>query len=218
MNPADFFALNYKALRPGFTPMKWMKRMFRRLIEGDPPSLVDLLTGAGKTDLIVIWLIALAWHAKHRSTSKPVPRRLVWVVNRRVLVQQVYDVAEMLDKALKAPSGTTTDLDGLLRSLCKAGGDAVFNVVQLRGQRLDDREWSLDPTTPQLIIGTVDQIGSRLLFQGYGLGKWSRPMHAGLFGADAWVCVDEAHLVPAFAVTLRQVREMACPLPPRRRL
>jgi hypothetical protein len=62
---------------------------------------------------------------------------------------------------------------------------------------------------PQLIIGTVDQIGSRLLFQGYGLGKWSRPLHAALLGVDAWVCVDEAHLVPAFAVTLRQVREIA---------
>jgi hypothetical protein len=210
MSELDFFNDHYKTLRPGYTPMKWMRRMFLRLIGGEPPSLVDLPTGAGKTDLVVIWLVALAWYAQHRSTTKVVPRRLVWVVNRRVLVQQVYDVAESLDNALKSHSGPAVELASHLRSLCQQDSEGIFNVVQLRGQRLDDREWSLDPTMPQLIIGTVDQIGSRLLFQGYGQGKWSRPMHAGLFGVDAWVCIDEAHLVPAFAVTLRQIREMAC--------
>jgi CRISPR-associated endonuclease/helicase Cas3 len=88
-----------------------------------------------------------------------------------------------------------------------AGDDLPFRVVQLRGQVVDDREWSFDPSCPTLIIGTVDQIGSRLLFQGYGLGKRDRPMHAGLFGVDAWLCVDEAHLVPAFVIALRQLRQ-----------
>lgn len=182
--------------------------MFVRIVVGTPPSLVDLPTGAGKTDVIVTWLIALAWYAKHRDTVKPVPRRLVWVVNRRVLVQQVFAVAEKLQQALKVSSGSAGELVDTLRALCGQNSASVFNVVQLRGQRLDDREWALNPTMPQLIIGTVDQIGSRLLFQGYGQGKWARPMHASLFGVDAWICIDEAHLVPAFAVTLRQVREM----------
>lgn len=209
MIETEFFAENYQELR-SFPPMKWMRRMFLRLVDGKPPSLVDLITGAGKTDLIVIWLIALAWHAKNRDATKPLPRRLVWVVNRRVLVQQVYVVAEELDRKLKAPSGSAAKLATLLRTLCsKQDAETVFNIIQLRGQRLDDREWSLNPTMPQLIIGTVDHIGSRLLFQGYGQGKWARPMHAALFGVDAWICVDEAHLVPAFAVTLRQVREIA---------
>ena len=101
------------------------------------------------------------------------------------------------------------DLANHLRLLCQEDSKAIFNVAQLRGQRLDDREWTLNPTVPQLIIGTVDQIGSRLLFQGYGLGKWSRPLHAGILGVDSWICVDEAHLVPAFVATLRQVREIA---------
>ncbi|MCI0537749.1 MAG: type I-U CRISPR-associated helicase/endonuclease Cas3 [Verrucomicrobiales bacterium] len=205
----EFFEVHYRSLRP-HVPMKWMERMFARIINGKPPALVDLPTGAGKTELIVIWLLALAWFGKSGRKSPPVPRRLVWVVNRRVLVQQVYDVAERLDTALKAKSGPAAEFGCYLRSLCKQDSEAVFSVVQLRGQRLDDREWSLNPTVPQLIIGTVDQIGSRLLFQGYGQGKWSRPMHAGLFGVDAWACIDEAHLVPAFAVTLRQIREMAC--------
>lgn len=32
-------------------------------------------------------------------------------------------------------------------------------------------------------------------------------MQAGLLGVDAWVCIDEAHLVPSFAVTLHQICE-----------
>ncbi len=189
--------------------MKWMERMFMHLIDGNPPSLVDLPTGAGKTDLIIIWLIALAWYAQHRGSAKPVPRRLVWVVNRRVLVQQVDEMARDLAAILDDASEPISNLVSSLRSLCRPTTEKVFCVVQLRGQRVDDREWSLDPTVPQLIIGTVDQIGSRLLFHGYGQGKWARPMQAALLGVDAWVCIDEAHLVPAFAVTLRQVRELA---------
>jgi len=182
--------------------------MFEDVANGNPPSLVDLPTGAGKTDLIVIWLIALAWYGHKRSDAKPIPRRLVWVVNRRVLVQQVHEMVNELRTTLnESESETTKELKRALQSLYGFGDTSVLNIVQLRGQRLDDREWSLTPTQPQLIIGTVDQIGSRLLFQGYGQGKWSRPLQAALLGIDAWVCVDEAHLVPAFAVTLRQIRQ-----------
>ncbi len=193
--------------------MKWMSRMFNDLIKGEVPSVVDLPTASGKTDVIVIWIIALAWYAQNRGKTNPIPRRLVWVVNRRVLVQQVDDMAQKLIAILHGKSNNSPELElaKLLRGLCANQDKSApcFNVVQLRGQRLDDREWTLDPTIPQLIIGTVDQIGSRLLFQGYGLGKWSRPLHAGLLGVDAWVCVDEAHLVPSFVTTLRQVREIA---------
>ncbi len=182
--------------------------MFEEIIEGHPPSLIDLPTGAGKTDLIAIWLIALAWYGLNRKQATPIPRRLVWVVNRRVLVQQVDEMVRKLTRALnESEFDKTNELNRALRSLHGFDNGDVLNIVQLRGQRLDDREWSLAPTQPQLIIGTVDQIGSRLLFQGYGQGKWSRPLHAGLLGIDAWVCIDEAHLVPAFAVTVRQIRE-----------
>ncbi|HTV39275.1 MAG TPA: type I-U CRISPR-associated helicase/endonuclease Cas3 [Candidatus Sulfotelmatobacter sp.] len=210
MPELDFFNKHYETLRPGYMPMKWMRRMFLQLIDGEPPSLVDLPTGAGKTELVVIWLLALAWYGLNRSEREPVPRRLIWVVNRRVLIQQVFNLADELGEKFTSEVGPGLNEVCIgLRSLCKEGNEAVFNVVQLRGQRLDDREWTVDPTVPQLIIGTVDQIGSRILFQGYGLGKWSRPLHAGILGVDSWICVDEAHLVPAFVATLRQVREMA---------
>lgn len=201
----EFFEDSYTALREQ-KAMRWMARMFSTLIRGHPPQLVDLPTGSGKTDLIVIWLLALAWYARDKENHTPIPRRMAWVVNRRVLVQQVFELADRLQKKLKSDSEESGELPPALRSLCRNSTGDCFRVVQLRGQLVDDREWSFDPSIPQLIIGTVDQIGSRLLFQGYGLGKWARPLHAALLGVDAWICVDEAHLVPEFALTLRQIR------------
>lgn len=187
--------------------MQWMRRMFSEIIDERPPALVDLPTGSGKTDLVVIWLLALAWHGQNRGAAKPIPRRLLWVVNRRVLVQQVFRIADELKKKLEDP--TCPDLNNVRAGLCDLSGndDEPFRVVELRGQIVADRDWAIRPATPQLIVGTVDQIGSRLLFQGYGLGKWGRPQQAGLLGVDAWVAIDEAHLVPAFVITLRQLRE-----------
>jgi CRISPR-associated endonuclease/helicase Cas3 len=207
MSSADFFTKSYEILRVPYAPMEWMKRMFAQIIEGKAPSLVDLPTGAGKTELAVIWLLALAWYAQDRAKRAPVPRRLVWIVNRRVLVQQVFVIADELRARLI--SDKSPELETVRDGLRTISGDAAafFRVVELRGQIVQDRDWAIRPTVPQLIIGTVDQIGSRLLFQGYGLGKWGRPQQAGLLGVDSWVAVDEAHLVPAFVLTLRQLRE-----------
>lgn len=201
-NPApDSFGHQYEALRD-FTPMRWMERMFGEIAAGDYPRLVDLPCGAGKTDLVFLWLIALARYGMQRPGAKAVPRRLVWVVNRRVLVQQVYRIAQALRERL-ADSSTLAPVRSGLTTL---GADAQpFEIVELRGQTLQDRDWVIRPAAPQLIVGTVDQIGSRLLFQGYGLGKWGRAQHAGILGTDTWVAVDEAHLVPAFVLTLRQI-------------
>ena len=52
--------------------------------------------------------------------------------------------------------------------------------TDLRGQHLDNRLWLEDPAAPAIIVGTVDMIGSRLLFEGYGVTPRMRPVHAGL--------------------------------------
>src|SRR6185312_1747400 len=85
-------------------------------------------------------------------------------------------------------------------------------VSTLRGQLADNREWLEDPTAPAIVVGTVDMIGSRLLFEGYGVSRRMRPVHAGLVGADALIVLDEAHLVPSFEAMIQQVikqREMS---------
>ncbi len=81
----------------------------------------------------------------------------------------------------------------------KAGlslGSKMLPVSTLRGQLVDNREWLEEPSLPAIIVGTVDMIGSRLLFEGYRVSRKMRPYHAGLLGADTLVVLDEAHLVP----------------------
>ena len=205
---AEFFRSAYTELRDGKTPFPWMERAFGKVCDGETPKVFSLPTASGKSDLVIIWLLALAFHGLGRGTGKPVPRRLVWVVNRRVLVNQTNRLAETLREKLASDSESPT-LNDVKMGLANISGspltESPLAIVQLRGGIVHEREWSFHPHHPALIIGTVDQIGSRILFQGYGLGIRERPLHAGLFGVDSWICVDESHLVPAFCLLMRQL-------------
>src|SRR5205823_5181732 len=67
---------------------------------------------------------------------------------------------------------------------------------------------------PAVICGTVDMVGSRLLFSGYGDRAYSRSLHAGLLGNDTLIIFDECHLVPEFGNLLRLVQNAGGKLKP----
>jgi hypothetical protein len=74
MSSADYFIHGYTAIRAPHAPMKWMERMFAEIVAGKPRGLVDLPTGTGKTELVAIWLLALAWYGRARlpaATDRP---------------------------------------------------------------------------------------------------------------------------------------------------
>lgn len=157
-------------------PMSWQWRLYyKHFAAGDFPRVIDLPTGLGKTMVMAIWLIAWAH-------NKSLPRRLVYVVDRRTVVDQATDLATTLMK--NAP----TALPGVEK----------LAVSTLRGQLADNREWSRDLSVPAIIIGTVDLIGSALLFSGYRSSFKRRPFEAGLLGQDALLVLDEAHLSKPF--------------------
>ena len=56
-------------------------------------------------------------------------------------------------------------------------------------------------------------IGSRVLFEGYGVTPRMRPVHAALLGTDALIVIDEAHLIPPFESLIRQVACFERPAP-----
>jgi CRISPR-associated endonuclease/helicase Cas3 len=172
----------------GTDPFPWQSGLFQRFIHGRIPASCNLPTGLGKTSVIPIWLLALA------EEPRGVPRRLVYVVNRRTVVDQATREAERLRQQLTV----LPDLKTRLQSLCALPTDTPLAISTLRGQFADNAEWRSDPARPTIIVGTVDMIGSRLLFSGYGIGFKSKPLHAGFLGQDALLVHDEAHLEPAF--------------------
>jgi len=180
-------------LSGGDTPFPWQEDLFRQFLSGTVARALDIPTGLGKTGVMAIWLVA-------RAHGAALPRRLVYVVDRRAVVDQATEVAEGLRQCV----------DGDLQLKQALGLDGrSLPISTLRGQHVDNKEWLEDPTSPAIIVGTVDMIGSRLLFNGYGVSRKMRPYHAGLLGVDALVVLDEAHLVPSFEQLLRAIADDA---------
>lgn len=197
------FASTFEALTNN-KPYPWQEELFHRLLTGPPPPDINLPTGAGKTSIIPIWLIALGYQAAAGAIA--LPRRQVWVVNRRVVVDQATDDAINLRHRLNEESDSP-EVSWLRKQFepLRISGDDVLAISTLRGELEDNREWSRDPAKPAIIIGTVDMIGSRLLFSGYGDSRYWRAQHAGLLGHDSLIINDEAHLSPAFASLLKKI-------------
>jgi CRISPR-associated endonuclease/helicase Cas3 len=195
------FAEAFRALT-GNPPFPWQAALFKRFAAGDFPDSCNLPTGLGKTSVVAIWLLALAAH------PDKLPRRLVYVVNRRTVVDQTTTEVENIRKRL-------FDEPNLYERLCElpALPPVVpyrwepLSISTLRGQFADNREWSADPARPAVVVGTVDMIGSRLLFSGYGVGFKGKPLHAGFLGQDVLLVHDEAHLEPAFQDLLVAIRK-----------
>lgn len=199
--PHVVFADTFRRLT-GNPPFPWQTALFERFARGEIPGSCNLPTGLGKTSVIAVWLAALAGGAA-------LPRRLVYVVNRRTVVDQTTEEVEKYRRNLDTDPGLAAIKTWLGRPLA---------LSTLRGQFADNREWSDDPSRPAAVCGTVDMVGSRLLFGGYGVGWKSRPLHAGFLGQDALLVHDEAHLEPAFqqlieAIQAEQAREPDVPWP-----
>ncbi|HEY3456352.1 MAG TPA: type I-U CRISPR-associated helicase/endonuclease Cas3 [Bryobacteraceae bacterium] len=203
-SPCGFFETSFSKLSGCVPPYPWQKELFARFINADWPDSLELPTGAGKTAILKIWLIALGWSLIN-GPENTIPRRLAWVVNRRVVVDQATDEAEGIANTL---AGMPNDPLAQALRACSFQNKIPLAVSTLRGGKADNREWSRDPLTPAIIVGTVDMIGSRLLFRGYRDGRYYRPYHAGLLGVDTLIVNDESHLTPAFARLLRAVEAL----------
>lgn len=193
----------------GYDPFPWQSRLASHVVqERSWPSVLDLPTGCGKTAALDVALFDFI-----RDGGVRAPRRIVMVVDRRVIVDQIAERAAALRRALMNPTGPATRaLSERLRAIVDAGiaessgPPPLLHTAVLRGATVRDDTWARYPHVPVLGASTVDQIGSRLLFRGYGLSDSAKPIHAGLAGCDALLLLDEVHLARPFASLLEQLR------------
>ena len=97
------------------------------------------------------------------------------------------------------------EVAGRLRALA-GDGEPPLVSQRLRGGAPLEHDWARTPTQPVILCSTVDQVGSRLLFRGYGTSDRMKPVHAGLLGHNSLILLDEAHLSEPFRQTLDGVR------------
>lgn len=178
----------------GQEPYPWQCEMYDSILQGNIPHILDIPTGLGKTSIITIWLIALC-NPDLKDLDVKIPLRLVYIVDRRVIVDQASDEVDKLKEKIHEMKSVPEMIKCLNVSKLRGGGGMA-----------DSREWLTHPEHPAIIIGTVDMIGSRLFFSGYGLSDKIKPFYAGLLGQDSLIILDETHLSPALECALKDTQ------------
>jgi len=170
------------------------------------PELIDIPTGLGKTDAVV-----LAWLWRRRFAGPEVkeatPRRLVYCLPMRVLVEQTRDKAKKwLDKLgmlANEGAGDTHPVDGWAAGQGDKG-NRIAATVLMGGENKD--EWDLYPERDAIIIGTQDMLLSRALNRGYGMSRYRWPVHFGLLNNDCLWVMDEVQLMGVGVETSAQIQ------------
>lgn len=163
-----------------------------RLAEQVWPDLLDVPTGMGKTAAVTLaWLWKRGWCQGNRSevTGTATPRRLVWCLPMRVLIEQTEEnIRSWLDT---------------LGILGQAGKGKV-SVHALMGGA-DDTKWASYPEEDAILIGTQDLLLSRALMRGYGMSRYQWPVHFALLHNDCLWVFDEVQLMGAGLGTSAQL-------------
>ena len=207
-NFAGFF---HSVHRP-HVAFEWQKRLAGEVLQGRWPDVIRVPTASGKTSVLDVAVFELAIQAELEPRQRTAARRICFVVDRRLVVDEVTEHALRIRAALRAAANGRRNepvLTAVASRLAQLAADPteLLRVVRLRGGVYRDDGWAADPLTPTILVSTVDQIGSRMLFRGYGVGPRSSPVHAGLLAFDTRIILDEAHLSTVFAKTLDRIRK-----------
>ena len=189
---------------PGST--NWRVGYWKIKHRGLKPS--HLPTAAGKTACLDIAVFALAAQSNRLASGILItaPRRIFFVVDRRVIVDEAFERARLLANKLRlAERGILKEVADRLRLF--SGGNEPLACYQLRGGMYRSDAWAKSPIQPTIVASTVDQLGSRLLFRTYGRSFKAWPIQAGLAGNDSLILLDEAHCSQPFFETLKAIRK-----------
>lgn len=206
------FSEYFRAIH-GHAPYPWQCRLAEQAINKGWPGAIDLPTGSGKTACIDIAIFALACQASLSLDERTAPRRVFFCVNRRVIVDEACRRAEGIartvwDAERSEKNGVLARVATALRTVAGTHKDDCvppIDVIELRGGIYRDNRWARSATQPAVICTTIDQLGSRLLFRGYGVSSGAAPIQAALIAYDSLVLLDEAHISEPFRQTLDRV-------------
>ncbi len=226
---ADAFPAFFHSLY-GRTPFRWQTRLAERACLGDWPRFIKLPTASGKTSCIDIAVFALAhqaWRRHSTGSAIEAPRRIFFVVDRRIIVNEAYQRAERAAKLLRKTIDpavklnkedaahfaqlagekleTLTNVAVWLQKLANNKYAPPLDCVELRGGIYRDDAWVRSLLQPTIVTSTVDQVGSRLLFRGYGVSDRNLPIHAALTANDSLILLDEAHCSKPFSQTMEAI-------------
>lgn len=171
----------------GCAPHQWQRALASNDVCCD--RLIRIPTGFGKTlGVLAAWLA--------HSAKSTWPRRLVWCLPMRVLVEQTEnEVRNALEKL------------GLLWD-GKEDHRGLVGVHVLMGG-VNEGEWMMYPDERAVVIGTQDMLLSRALNRGYGAARASWPFSFGLLNQDVLWVMDEVQLMDvglATSTLLQQFR------------
>ncbi len=202
-------------------PFAWQMDLASRVLEnaddsGAWPEAIALPTASGKTACMDIAIFALAAQASRLGSGQPItaPRRIFFVVDRRVIVDQAYERAKTVAQKLSKPKagGIVSVVVDRLKQIARGETtgferERPLTAHVLRGGMYRSESWARDPLQPMVVASTVDQVGSRLLFRPYGPSSRTAPIYAGLVANDSLILLDEAHCAQPFMQTLHAVRK-----------
>ncbi len=201
---ASDFPKFFAAVNGGRLPFQWQTRLAETVLTSGWPPSVCVPTGAGKTSLLDIAVFTLAMQSERAARDRTAPMRTFFVIDRRVVVDEAFERASRIAGKLRQPADPVTgEVADRLRSY---GGEQALLAAELRGGMYREHTWADAPNQPLLCISTVDQVGSRLLFRGYGVNRQQRPVQAAFVALDSLLVLDEAHLSHPFAETVAAAR------------
>ena len=204
MNADDFNSF-FKELWEDKEPFPWQSALMKMVAEQAWPETLDLPTSAGKTATIDIAIFHLALEADKPPLERRAPVRILFTIDRRLVVDDAYRRACYIrDRLAEAKCGILSEVAERLARL--ANSNEPLKVIELRGGLPREPVFIQNPNQPTIVLSTVDQVGSRLLFRGYGVSQSMRPIYAALVGTDSMLILDEAHLSKPFEETLRWIR------------
>ena len=153
------------------------------------PDALIAPTGLGKTAAVV-----LGWAWQHIVDEYAPPRRLVYCLPMRTLVDQTErNVKEWLRRLGEADPHWKAHLP-----------DSKTGVHILMGG-MDEPRWFEKPEHPAILIGTQDMLLSRALMRGYAMSRFRWPVDFALLHNDAQWVFDEVQLMGSGLATSTQL-------------